>query len=168
MNFFLDIQSYQRFLLWKGNHPMFGNKFPAAICMLLALIVTGCATSRLITVDGIKTETASIKNDITRDRANINKLKNIRVGATGFYYVVDTDGMVVFHPQSSLIGVSFKNHWFINRVIAEKSGCLTYRLGLRTYLILYEPLNDSEILCLSILTEDVRSLPPECGQSGVK
>ncbi len=152
-------------LLGKEKRRMFIVRFSSACLAMCGLIVIGCATVRPVTPDGIKSEMDSIKREIARDRSYMQKLKTMKVGATGFFYVVDTNGTVVFHPQSTLIGVSFKNNWFMQGVIAGKSGCLTYRLGLRMYVILYEPLNASEILCLSILAGDMRALPAECVQA---
>ncbi len=122
-----------------------------------------CATVSAVSADRIRSEMASIKEDITDNREHIVKLKDKRIGATGYFYIIDTDGSVVFHPQSALIGSSFKNNKFINRIIDEKNGCLANQLGNRIHMVFFEQLNDSEILCLSILSEDLRSpLPSEC------
>ena len=137
-------------------------------CLLALALVSGCATAVIITGDSINAQMASIKNEINLNRESINKLKNTRVGATGFFYVIDTDGSVVFHPQSAIIGSSFKNHWFINKILEEKTGCLTYQLGNRTHVIFFDQLNDSEMLCLSIVSDDLQSLPAHCRQKDVK
>ena len=97
----------------------------------------------------------------------MNSLRDRRVGKTGFYYVLDSDGRVVFHPRPALIGTSFSKTWFINQLLTEKSGCLTYTLGNRTHYLFFLPLNDSEILCLSIVSEDFPQ-PVECEAARVK
>ena len=127
-------------------------------------LVYGCATAVQVTMDGIRSEMASIKKDIARNRDNIEKLKSIRIGTTGYFYIVDTEGTVVIHPQSALIGSSFKNNRFINKIIANKTGCISNQLGNRVHVVFYDQLNDSEILCLSILSDDLSSLPSDCQQ----
>jgi hypothetical protein len=143
-------------------HFMKEIRFHIIVFVILVPLIYGCATAVPVTMDGIKTEMASIKKDIARNRDNIEKLKSIRVGTTGYYYVVDTDGTVVIHPQAALIGSSFKNNRFINKIIADKTGCISNQLGNRMHMVFFDQLNDSEILCLSILSDDVRSLPQEC------
>lgn len=132
------------------------------ILLLLLVITIGCVTAKPISVDRIKSEMTALKNEIAGNRSAINRLKALRLGTSGFYYIIDIDGMVVFHPQSALIGSSFKDSWFIDIIAEKKSGCLAYQLGTRTHVVYYEQLNASEILCLSILAADLPALPVEC------
>lgn len=132
------------------------------------LFVLGCATAGPVTAGRIRTDMASIRQDVAVNRNAITLLRNKRVGKTGFYYVVDSDGRVVFHPQAALIGSSFRDHWVINQLLSEKTGCLTYQLGNRKHLVFYEPLNESEILCLSIISDDIVQLPADCRQAEIK
>jgi len=136
--------------------------------MIMLLLACGCTTATLVTTSTIRKDMAAIKKDIDINRSSMEGLKNKRVGSTGFYYIVDIEGKVVFHPQTALIGTSFKNHWFINTIINERSGCLTYRLGNRTHVVYFEQLNESEILCLSIVSNDIREPTTECRQAEIK
>lgn len=138
------------------------------IIMIMLLLAAGCTTATLVTSSTIRKEMSAIKQDITLNRSSIESLKNKRVGGTGFYYIVDIDGKVVFHPQAALIGTSFKNHWFIDKIINERSGCLTYQLGNRTHVVYFEQLNDFEILCLSIVSNDIKQAVTECRQAEIK
>src|SRR4030042_5811849 len=134
-------------------------------CTMIVLpLAVSCATTMLITSSTIRKDMAAIKRDINGNRSAMNGLKNKRVGSTGFYYIVDIEGNVVFHPRTALIGTSFKNHWFIDKIITDRSGCLTYQLGNRTHVVYFEPLNDSDILCLSIVSDEIRQSVTECRQ----
>ena len=126
--------------------------------------ILGCASTGPITSSGIRTDMASIKSDIAAGKNIVEQLKKKRTGKTGFYYIVDFEGTVVFHPQSALIGTSFKDHWFINKLATDRSGCLMYRLGNRTHLVFFEQVGESEILCFSILADDLSQPPMECQQ----
>jgi hypothetical protein len=128
----------------------------------------GCTTAAMVTSSSIRKDIMAIKQDINANRSAMNGLKNKRVSNTGFYYVVDIEGFVVFHPQAALIGSNFKKHWFIDKIITERSGCLTYQLGNRTHVIYFEQLNDSEILCLSIVSDDILQTAAECRQAEPK
>jgi hypothetical protein len=136
--------------------------------MIVLFLVTGCTTATMVTTSTIRKEMAAIKQDIETSRGSMERLKDKRVGSTGFYYIVDTEGRVVFHPQTALIGTNFKNHWFINKIIEERSGCLTYQLGNRTHVVYFEQLNDAEILCLSIVNNEIQQAGTECRQADIK
>ncbi len=130
---------------------------------IIALIFTAhCATTVPVTPGRIQKQLASVKNSIQRDRNAMRSLDRHRVGRSGFMYVVDTAGRVVYHPQAALIGSSFRDHWFINRIVAEGTGCISYRLGNRTHLVFFDSINEEEVLCCSILAEDVAPVPAEC------
>ncbi len=131
------------------------------------MLSLGCATSIPATSAGIRKDMAAISHEIAVNRMALNKLGNRRVGKTGFYYVLDSDGTVVFHPREPLIGTSFSKVWFIKQLLAEKTGCLTYTLGNRTHYLFFSPLGDTEILCLSIVSDDLPR-PVECKAAEVK
>lgn len=86
-----------------------------------------------------------------------DSLRSRRVGKSGYYYVVDADGRVVMHPSAMLEGRNFGSLWFMQQVLARRQGCLRYRLGDRTYAIFFVPLGEREILCLSVLADELRS-----------
>jgi hypothetical protein len=136
----------------------------AGFCVLVAFLVAGCASVGPVTSDRIRAEIASIKKDIAAGKNVVEQLKKKRLGQSGFYYIVDFDGTVVFHPQSALIGSSFKDHWFINKLTSDRSGCMMYRLGNRTHVIYFEQVSDSDILCFSILADDLSKPPLDCQQ----
>ncbi|MBN2080086.1 MAG: hypothetical protein JW838_14050 [Spirochaetes bacterium] len=121
-----------------------------------------CASTGPVTPGRIQKKLASVKDSLVRDRNAMRSLDRHRVGRSGFMYVVDTEGRVVFHPQTVLIGSSFKDHWFINRIVAEGTGCISYRLGNRIHLVFFDAINETEVLCCSILAEDVAPFPAEC------
>jgi hypothetical protein len=136
----------------------------AWLCLASAILIqmTGCSSIGPVTSSRISGDIASIKKDIAAGKNVTDQLRKKRVGKTGFYYIIDFEGTVVFHPQSALIGTSFKDHWFTNKLIADRNGCLMYRLGNRTHVVFFEQVGESEILCFSILADDLSKPPLEC------
>ncbi|OHD64667.1 MAG: hypothetical protein A2176_10185 [Spirochaetes bacterium RBG_13_51_14] len=132
------------------------------ILIIFVISIIGCASGGPITSARILTEMKAVKLDISTHRSAINNLKDRRVGKTGFFYIIDTNGTVVFHPQPALIGSRFKDNWFMTKLIVEKSGCLIYQLGNRTHVVFFDTISDSEILCVSILADDMSQPPLEC------
>ncbi|MBN1496173.1 MAG: hypothetical protein JXA07_05350 [Spirochaetes bacterium] len=138
------------------------------ILFVLLPVFMVCVSCGTLSAGRIRSGMASIIKEVAANRGAISLLKNKRVGKTGFYYVVDSDGRVVFHPQAALIGTIFKDDWFISQLLLEKKGCLAYQLGNRKHLVFYEPLNGGEILCLSIISDDLGQVPADCSQPELK
>jgi hypothetical protein len=136
--------------------------FGLAAVILMQLF--GCASTGPVTSSRIRDDIASIKKDFAAGKNIIEHLKKKRIGKTGFYYIVDLEGTVVFHPQSALIGSSFKDHWFIDKLTADRTGCMMYRLGNRTHVVYFDQISESEIICFSILADDLSQPPLDCQQ----
>lgn len=152
-----------------GNMPM-KIKHSIKSGILFVMLIFGCATTAVtVAPDRIRAEMKSIVSEISLNRSSMKGLGGRRLGVTGFFYIVDADGIVVFHPRPALIGTSFRNHWFIKKIMEEKSGCLTYRLGNRTHVVYYERLNEEdEILCFSIVSDDLSAPPLDCPPADVR
>ena len=99
---------------------------------------------------------------LKKSRESISDLDKKRLGKSGFYYVIDLDGVVVYHPQGLLIGRNFRDYWFIKIILEEKSGCIKYEMGEKEQTVYYRQLNETEILCLSIMSEEVKDNASNC------
>ena len=129
---------------------------------LIALTLPSCRSMPRVHLSKVNLEISKVKSAISRSRDNIILLKDKRVGNSGFYYIINNDGVVIFHPQSVLIGRSFKKFWFIDAILKEKSGCLKYYVGEKEQTIYYRDINEYEILCFSIMSEEVDDSTSEC------
>ena len=58
--------------------------------------------------------------------ALIGELLSIRVGSTGYFYAVDSSGVVRFHPDTSLVGTRQDPYDPVNRQIEVREGYLEY------------------------------------------
>jgi hypothetical protein len=99
---------------------------------------------------------------IALDRGCLNQLSKYRVGDTGFFYVIDTEGTVVMHSRKALIGSSFNSLAWVETIKTERSGCFKYTLGRRVYAVIYKPLSEKEILCLSIEAVELPGRGSDC------
>ena len=73
----------------------------------------------------------------------------------GFYFALDSEGRILFHPNPILIGSKFDKSDFIKEIINRRSGCLGYDFMGKKHLIFFEPVNDEDILCFSIPASSV-------------
>jgi len=133
---------------------MYKSIIKIGIAILILSVFYSCAGYNKINSSIVKNRMLYQKEKIGKNRQNISKLKNQRIGSSGFYYIVDLNGLVVYHPEGFLIGSNFKKYWFVDKIIKEKMGCFRYFFGRIEHLIFFEPLNDREILCMSILASD--------------
>lgn len=78
-----------------------------------------------------------IKNGNT-DRAGIvafnikpaifqDKLKNIKIGQNGFMYIIDKDGYIISHKDSSLVGANWNKDKNIKTVLNNKNGNFSFK-----------------------------------------
>lgn len=151
-------------MTYLSNKFSFTQNILFCVC-LIALPLVSCKSMPRVAMSKVNLEISKVKSSIARSRDNINLLKDKRVGDSGFYYIINTEGVVVFHPQSVLIGRSFKKFWFIDAILQEKSGCLKYFVGEKEQTIFFRDLNEYEILCFSIMSEELDDSTSECKTS---
>jgi hypothetical protein len=148
----------QLFIL-KGK-PMLNKKI--VILLLVSFFFTACSSSMKVTKKNIDDDMISAMNMISSNKINYLRLGEKQIGKTGFYYIINSEGRVVFHPQLILIGKSFKGLWFIDPVLNGNSGCVNYSVsGNRNYLF-YRKINNDDILCFSIMEEEITEYIQGC------
>lgn len=54
----------------------------------------------------------------------VDKIKSLKVGKTGYIYVMDSKGKTIIHPKGE---IDVSQHDFIKRILAEKNGVLEYK-----------------------------------------
>jgi len=132
------------------------------IILAVSVLTVSCSSSMKITKKAIDDDMQSAMNMISNNKINYLRLGEKQLGKTGFYYIVNSDGRVVFHPQLILIGKSFKGLWFIDPVLRGDGGCINYIVsGNRNYLF-YKKINEDEILCFAIMEEEVADYIDGC------
>ncbi len=133
-----------------------------AILSCTVILLAGCAGMQRYSTSRLTSNLARVKSRIELDRKYMFRLKDRRIGRSGFYYILDRNGTIVFHPQSFLIGNSFKRYWFVEKILQRRRGCLRYSLGKKGHVVFFEPLGEDEILCLAILAEEVSGRTDHC------
>ncbi len=132
------------------------------IPLLLLIFITACTSVQVVEnndIDSIiKTE---IKN-INSNRKYLYTLRNKKVAKSGYFYIINNDGIITHHYNPLLIGRNFKGYWFVKHILDKKSGCLSYFFANSENYIFYQPLNKNETICLSIRREDFKGTLPSC------
>ncbi|WP_025209593.1 methyl-accepting chemotaxis protein [Hippea sp. KM1] len=84
-----------------------------------------------------------------------NVLTSLRVGETGYAFVLDDKGNIVAHPDRKLIGKNVSSFDFVKRMIAQKNGVIEYvfrgKKGIAAFRY-FEPLH--YIICVKAIEGD--------------
>ena len=89
-------------------------------------------------------------------------LKNKRLGLSGYFYVIDHEGRIVYHPKEALIGMSFRDNPFVRRLILKRSGCIEQHIEGRRRVIIFRSIDQYRILCLSISSFEINLKDIDC------
>ena len=129
--------------------------------MLLALW-GGCASPAIVDSEKIIGDMQSARRSLSMDKGYMGTLAERKAGKTGFYYIINRDGLVVYHPVTVLMGSNFKRYSFLDGVLKARSGCFQYTFGDIRYLLFFESLNENDILCLAIPKDEVAGADRFC------
>ncbi len=132
-----------------------------AIAMLF-IAVMGCSGFNNIKSDHIVRELSALTKYIRRNKNNIGLLKNRKIGETGYFYIINAEGQVIYHPESMLIGSNFKRYDFIKNILERREGCYYYNFGTMHQLIYFVRINENDILCLTIRENEVDDSAKYC------
>ena len=143
-------------------------KHPSGTSLKLFFLLTAftllfsCAGSSVVTLDSLNKKIVTFRAEIQKDRNAMVTIKNRKVARTGFYYIVNSGGKVVFHPRTLLIGADFSRFYFIKAMLKKREGCFSVPRGKNEQLMIFKPLNDDEIICLSIPASEVADQSLSC------
>lgn len=134
--------------------------------IIAALILSSCASDQkkdiIITPEYVRHEFDRIKKSVMSNRANVYQLQKYHLGENGFFYIIDKEGTLVFHPQTVLIGKNYKIFPFMKTVLSSGSGCTKYIMGDTELFLIYEKIGKNEVLCLSIPSFEVAGRINSC------
>ena len=128
-----------------------------AFIVLSAIILGSCITGRGPGDDSIRKELYSVRREISMHTDGMSFLKDRRVGETGYFYIISKQGIVIYHPNQIIIGRSFNGFDFIRQIIEKQEGVLRYSREGLNYRIYFAPMDNDNILCLSIPENEIKS-----------
>ena len=122
------------------------------ILIIIAVLSSGIfsCSAMQITEDNVRKELQQTAESIKKDKKSIYKLDSRTVGQKGYFYMIKKDGRISHHPKKGLINSDFSRFPFIQKILKERNGCLSFNAdGTRRYIFFNEAGGD-EILCLTI------------------
>lgn len=93
-------------------------------------IKTHLRTISEVTLNTVEYEYEMLQSgDISEEEAKENAikyLKSLSIGTTGYTYIVDSNGIVIYHPYKELIGSDLSEYDFIQEQMVHHDGYLEY------------------------------------------
>ncbi len=130
----------------------------------LAVSLAACATPGKISGEAIRRDMDIVAEKAGNDASWLQALRSRKIAGSGYYYIIDRNGVVVFHPKGPLVGSNMNNFWFIRQVLRKEKGCFAYTMGKagQVHLVVFRPLGETAILCLSIPAVEVADYAAFC------
>ncbi|MCU0848536.1 MAG: hypothetical protein MUD12_11675 [Spirochaetes bacterium] len=122
-------------------------------------ILLGCSGALLLNHAGIQER---MKAEAEAVSAGGRYPVSVDGGKNGFFFALDSECRILFHPNPVLIGSKFDKSDFVREIISRRSGCLSYGFMGKKHLIFFEPVNDDDILCFSIPASSVSGTDGAC------
>jgi hypothetical protein len=124
---------------------------PAA---LIVIIAVSCSSSQLMesTINDRIINTVMMLN--VNDDA-YEKVRDMRLGETGYYYIIDSAGTVILHPKKMLEGMKFQDNPMVRKIIREGKGCIRQNIEGQDRIIFYRTIKNGRVLCLTINSSDI-------------
>jgi hypothetical protein len=123
------------------------KKTAATTGAILTAITVACSSGQM-TADSIKEELNKRAEKINSNREEILTLDNM--GYPGYYYILNKEGKILYHPKKSLINLDFSRYAFVKVILQEKNGAFTMTINNTETSVFYRELKDGSILCYSI------------------
>ncbi len=114
-----------------------------------------CATGSMLESNEVSAEFRKTFEPLYRSPLAIDSIRQRRVGATGYYYLVSPQGIIIYHPQSAIVGMNFSENPLVKRIMREKNGCLRHLFEGTEKVLIFRPLADGSILCLTLSTGEI-------------
>jgi hypothetical protein len=137
------------------------------ITVMIATISHFQCISWTLSIKNINRELTDTAESLKKDRSLVYKLDQKKVGATGYFYIMKTDGRISYHPKKGLINFSFSEYAFAKKIIKNKNGCLVSTADSRTRYIFYNDIGGGEILCLTIDSSEIDENAFSCESTGI-
>jgi hypothetical protein len=103
-----------------------------------------------ITEQNVRKELQSAAESINSDKKSIYKLDSKTVGKKGYFYLINSKGTISHHPKKGLINSDFSRFPFIQRILKERNGCLSFNADGTSRYLFFNETKGGEILCLTI------------------
>ncbi len=137
-------------------------KMSYAIFSVLLCLFLVCAHGSPFHTETIFTKIDEVANSISANRMAQSALKDMKVGKSGYYYLMDHEGTVLCHPNPSIEGINFSGIPMVKSILEKKSGCYIHFFDGREKIVIFRSAEPQGILCFTIHAEEVEGAGNHC------
>ncbi len=139
--------------------------FNCSIFVSFLLLITAsfsCMHKSPVRRETIATEIDGMIQVLQRNLSPESRFSENKIGKTGYFYLIDAEGTVLFHPQSALTGMSFSDNPLIKRIMEKKSGCIIQFFEGMNKTVFFKPAGNNSIICFTISTAEISGPVGDC------
>lgn len=118
--------------------------------MLLILFSAGCASTQIIKKNNIQHDVAAYAHEINQNPSRAGSVIRLRIGKSGIYYVLNSEGVVIAHPNAMLCGRDFSQVPYVPVVLKQRTGFISQDGDGMNRDIYFAEINESAVLCFAI------------------
>lgn len=127
------------------------------IYTITALIIStlcGCAAEQVRDIGSLEARIFETAVALTKNN-DFSELEKHNRSGRGYYYILNKNGIIVYHPEKGLIGSDFSRFGFVRKVMRDKNGCFRSEAGAVSRIILFREKAGDEILCYTIPENEI-------------
>ncbi len=137
------------------------KKCCAVMAPVIFIFIT-CAPGLVLRAETIFSNIDQVAKSLAANRIAPSKLKDMKVGKSGYYYLLDNEGTVLSHPNQSIEGINFSGIPMVKAILEKKSGCFIQFFDGREKIIVFRNAEPRGVLCLTIDSEEVEGGSEKC------
>ena len=133
------------------------------LSLLPAIVLAASCSGSIVKIH----DTASGELDyaaavLENDRGRFDELNTGEYYGNGYFYIIDSRGIIIMHPEKALQGSDFSRFEFIRQILKKTSGCISFSSGGHKMSIYFRGLKNGEILCFTFESLPGKQTYTEC------
>lgn len=163
---FNEMTEMIKFLLKGTSHGNIARsllkKMRCAVSAPLLAALMMCANHQIQNAEAACNSVDEAAKSLSTGSISQSALKNIKVGKSGYYYLLDGEGTVLAHPNPSIEGINFSGIPMVKSILEKKSGCFLQFFDGREKIVIFRNAGPKGILCFTINAEEVKGGSEKC------
>lgn len=141
---------------------MFNFKYIVMLAASVCFLFAACSVMSLRSSDLPGQRIEKAVSDLAAGRTDFYKLTQNGDSGPGSFYILDSEGVVLWHPSPVIIGKDFSKYDFVKRILQLKNGCIAYESGKGGSYVFFKEIEKGNILCLAVDENEYPSQSFDC------
>ena len=126
--------------------------------LLFAAMISGCSSlgMRDMTRQRCSSQLATTAEKLENGSLTYEDLASLKIGESGFFYILSNDGILLLHPHGALAGSDFSSIPSVKVMMSKEEGVQADEMGGVSRTVFFRRLSSGNILCLTVDTEELK------------